>query len=101
MRKSQRNNSKLSRFVYYKWSGPIVFVPIIILAVSVYVYMSVEQEFFTAWSCDTIENYLLDIEVPDKFPKHNDITDSQHVKLHKIWQECVDAEPFHKPNTHA
>ena len=28
MRKSQKNNSKLSRFAYYKYSGIIVFLPI-------------------------------------------------------------------------
>ena len=100
MRKSQRNNSKLSRFVYYKWSGPIVFVPLILLGVFGYIYMETEKEFFTAWSCDTISNYLLDIDVPDDIVKHNDITEEQHIKLHKIYQECTESEKFSMPISH-
>ena len=88
MRKSQKNNSKLSRFAYYKWSGPIIFIPIIVLAVGVYLYMDYQQEFFTAWSCETINGYLLDEDVPPKFPKHNELTEKQHVRLHQIYEEC-------------
>lgn len=88
MRKSQKNNSKLSRFAYYKWSGPIVFIPIIILAVGVYLYMDYQQEFFSAWSCETINDYLLNKDVPPEFPKHNELTDKQHIRLHQIYEEC-------------
>ena len=94
MRQSKQNNSKFSRFAYYKYSGIIVFAPIIILAVIGYVYMSTEQEFFSAWSCDTINDYLLQIDIPEDMIQHNDLTDEQHLKLHEIHQECVDATPF-------
>lgn len=100
MRQSKRNNSRFSRFVYYKYSGPIVFVPLIILAVGVFLYMDYNNEFFSAWSCDTIGSYLLDIDVPEEFPKHNDLTEDQHLKLHKIYQECVDTERFSAPISH-
>ncbi len=88
MRKSQKNNSKLSRFAYYKYSGIIVFAPIIIFAVGLYVYMDDQNEFFSAWSCETINSYLLGEDVPDEFPRHNELTEKQHVKLHQIYEEC-------------
>lgn len=89
----------LSRWWRYKWSGLITFAPIIILSIALYGYMELEKEFFTSWSCDTIEDYLLDIEVPDRFPTHLELTDDQHLKIHKIHQECVDDTPF-KINEH-
>lgn len=100
MRKSQRNTSKLSRVVYYKYSGPMVFIPIIILAVGVYSYMEYEREFFTAWSCETIGDYLLGENVPPEFPKHNDITDEQHIKLHRIIDECNAQAKFSEKMSH-
>ncbi len=57
-----------------------------------------QQEFFTAWSCDTLEDYLLDKNVPDEYPSHNDITDEQHIRLHTIYQECVDNTSFLSPH---
>ena len=88
LRKSQRNDSKLSRFAYYKYSGIIVFAPIIIFAIGLYVYMDDQQEFYSAWSCETINSYLLGEDVPEEIPLHNSITEKQHVKLHQIYDEC-------------
>ena len=88
MRKSQKNNSKLSRFAYYKYSGIIVFAPIIIFAIGTYIYIDDQQEFFTAWSCETVNGYLLGEDVPPEFPSHSELTDEQHVKLHLIHEEC-------------
>lgn len=88
MRESKRNNSKLSRFAYYKYSGIIVFAPIIIFAVGVFIYMDDQSEFFSAWSCETINGYLLNEDVPPEFPLHSEITEKQHVNLHKIYDEC-------------
>ena len=88
MRKSQKNNSKFSRFAYYKYSGIIVFAPIIIFAVGMYIYIDDQQEFYSAWSCETINSYLLNEDIPDDIPWHKDITEKQHVKLHIIHDEC-------------
>ena len=88
LRRSQKNNSKLSRFAYYKWSGIIVFAPIIIFGIGLYIYIDDNQEFFTAWSCETINDYLLGDNVPLEFPKHNELTEKQHLKLHQIYEEC-------------
>lgn len=89
-----------SRWWRYKWSGPLTFAPIIILGIALYGYMEYEKEFFTAWSCDTIYDYLLDKDVPDEFPKHNDLTESQHLKIHKILDECQADSPFTAPLQH-
>jgi len=62
--------------------------------------MDVEREFFTAWSCETIESYLLDQDVPDDIIKHNELTEEQHNKLHTLHQQCVDDTPF-SINTHS
>ncbi len=88
MRKSQKNNSKLSRFAYYKYSGIIIFAPIIIFAIGLYVYIDDQNEFYSAWSCETINGYLLNEDVPDEFPLHDELTEKQHVKLHQIYEEC-------------
>ncbi len=88
MRKSQKNNSKLSRFAYYKYSGIIVFAPIIIFAIGMYIYIDDQQEFYSAWSCETINKYLLNEDIPDDIPYHKELTEKQHVKLHIIHDEC-------------
>lgn len=98
MRKSQRNPSKLSRFVHYKWSGPIVFAPVIILAVVGYFVITAPTEFFESWQCIEIEEYLLG-NTPAQYPKHNELTESQHLRLHTIYQECVDNTDFLTPHT--
>lgn len=90
--KKNKRASLGTRFWRYKWSGPIVFAPLIILGVFTWAYFENEKEFFTSWSCDTIEDYLLNIDVPERFPIHNELTDNQHIKLHKIYQECVDTK---------
>ena len=99
MRKSQKNNSVLSRFVYYKYSGIIVFAPLIIIGVSVFLYMENEKEFFTAWSCETVGDYLLDIDVPDDIPNAHTLPEDQHLKLHKIHDECNSNAKFSEKRT--
>lgn len=94
MRKSQRNNSKLSRFVYYKHSGLIVFVPIIILSIVGYLYIDSEQEFFTAWSCETIRDYVNNVDVPERFPIYDELTGEQSLKINNIIKECNDNTKF-------
>lgn len=70
------------------------------MSISVYAYMEYEKEFFTAWSCETITDYLLDKDVPPEFPTHNELTEKQHLQLHRINQECHDTNPFSPPNNH-
>lgn len=72
-------------------------IPFIVLAVGIYAYIETNNEFFSSWSCDTIRDYMLNIDVPAQFPKHNDLTSDQHIKLHKIYQECVDNTRFFTP----
>ncbi len=96
--KKNKQQPLLSRWWRYKYSGLITFAPIIIGAIILAVVVNEEQEFYSAWSCDTLEDYLLDKNVPDEFPNHNDLTDEQHLKLHGIYQECMDNTSFISPH---
>ena len=53
-----------------------------------YIYIDDQQEFYSAWSCETINSYLLNEDIPDGIPYHNELTEKQHVKLHIIHEEC-------------
>ncbi len=75
-----------------------MFGPLILLAVVTWIYMDMQTEFFTAWSCETLYDYIQDIDVPDRFPKHTEITEDQHLKLHTILAECQDR--FNAPSNH-
>ena len=72
----------------------MVFAPLILTVIIGSVYMVSEQEFFSVWSCDTINNYLLQIDVPEDIPNHSTLTENQHQKLHSIHQQCVESTPF-------
>lgn len=89
-----------ARFWRYKWSGPIVFAPLIVLGIFTWAYMENEKEFFTAWSCETINDYLMDIDVPDDLPNAHTLPEDQHLKLHKINDECNDVGKFSPKKDH-
>ncbi len=96
--KKNKQAPALSRWWRYKYSGLITFAPIIIVAIILAVVIDTEQEFYSAWSCQTIEKYMLGDEVPEEFPLHNDLTENQHLKLHKIYAECVESEKYITPH---
>lgn len=96
--KKNKQAPLLSRWWRYKWSGLITFAPIIILSIGLYIYMDMEREFFSAWSCETINDYLMDIEVPDDLPNAHTLPEDQHLKLHKINDECFNSEKFSNNN---
>lgn len=50
--------------------------------------MMEQQEFFTAWSCETISNYMSDVDVPERFPMYDELTDDQVSKIDRIYDEC-------------
>ena len=97
VKKNIRQGSTLSRFWRYKWSGPIVFAPIIILALIGYVNMIESQEFFSPWSCETLIDYIMNDKVPDEYPLHDQLTEAEHLKLHIIIKECQDLERYTQP----
>lgn len=80
--------SKLERFYRYKYSGPIVFVPIILLIAVPWIILTDESEFFDRWSCTTLDNYKSDLDVPDKFPKYSELTDEQLNRINGFLDEC-------------
>lgn len=65
-----------------------------------FLYMEYEKEFYTAWSCDTINDYLMDIDVPSYIPNAHTLPEDQHLELHQILQECQDSQRFSKPIEH-
>lgn len=88
MRKSRKNNSRLSRFVHYKYSGPIVFVPIIFLIAMPFAYYYATAEFFDKWNCSTIDSYLSGLPAPNDIPNLEDLSDTQLTKLETFDDEC-------------
>lgn len=56
--------------------------------------MENEKEFFTAWSCETIGDYIQDKDVPMEFPKYDDLTIEQSSKIKNIVNECNSVAKF-------
>lgn len=81
-------------FYRWKYSGLIVVPTVMLLIVGGWFYYTSSLEFFDPWSCQTIENYLLDKDVPDDITPHNDLTEEQHLKLHAIYDECRSMDTF-------
>jgi len=100
MRRSEKNDSKFSRFIYYKYSGPIVFAPLIMIGILTIGYMELNKDFYDAWSCETISDYLMDIDVPEEIPNAHSLPEEQHLELHQIQDECIISERFTDPPKH-
>ena len=84
---------------YYRWrfSGIVTVPTVIALIIISWQFVVMDQEFFNAWSCDTLYDYVQDDRVPDRFPKHNELSEEQHNKLHLIIQECIDNDRYLEP----
>lgn len=92
--------SPLTKFYKWKYSGLIVVPSAVVLILLVWFSYTSSLEFFDYWSCDTISNYMMDVDVPLDITPHNDLTEDQHVKLHGIYQECADNDRFSEPMKH-
>jgi len=88
--------------MWYRWKySGMVTVPILaVLIVVTLFYWESELEFFYTWDCDTIKNYMLDQNVTKDITPHDEITEKQHVKLHVIYQECLDFNSFNESIDH-
>ncbi len=80
--------SPLRKFYKWKYSGLIVVPGACAIILCTWFYLTAQAEFFEYWTCDTIKNYMMDIDVPDHITAHNDLTEEQHLHLHKILGEC-------------
>ena len=92
--------SPLRKFYRWKWSGLVVVPGACVLILFAWFSMTASFEFFETYSCDTIYNYMMDIDVPKDITPHNDLTENQHLRLHEIYQECVDNDRFSEPIKH-
>lgn len=92
--------SPLRKFYKWKYSGLIVVPGACALILCAWFYLTAQAEFFEYWTCDTIKNYMMDIDVPDHITAHNDLTEEQHLHLHKILGECNSFDRFDEPFQH-
>lgn len=90
----------IKRWYRWKLSGIITVGLGAILLYGGVLYIDAQGEFFDPWSCETIKKYMLDTNVPSGMVSHNDITEEQHLKLHIIYQECMDDTEFAEPIDH-
>ena len=92
--------SRFTKFYKWKYSGLIVVPGAVALILLVWFSYTGTLGFYDYWSCDTISNYMLDRDVPGDITPHNELTEDQHLKLHAIYQECVDNDRFAEPMKH-
>jgi hypothetical protein len=92
--------SPLTKFYKWKYSGLIVVPGVVALILLAWFSFTSTLEFYDYWSCETISDYMLGVDVPSDITPHNDLTENQHLKLHGIYQECVDNDRFSEPMKH-
>uniref|UniRef100_A0AAT9JGS8 ORF27 n=1 Tax=Nitrosopumilaceae spindle-shaped virus TaxID=3065433 RepID=A0AAT9JGS8_9VIRU len=87
---------------WYKWnySGVITVVLGVILVFGGLFYWQDNQPFYNNWSCDTLVDYVMNVDVPDQFPKHNELTEDQHNQVHQFLDECQENNRFSAPIEH-
>lgn len=92
--------SPLRKFYRWKYSGLIVVPLACVLILAVWFSLTAQAEFFEYWSCDTIKNYMMNIEVPDHITPHNELTEEQHLHMHKLLEGCNSYDRFDEPFKH-
>jgi hypothetical protein len=92
--------SPITKFLHWQYSGLIVVPTACALILLFWFYSTSQAEFFDYWSCETIKNYMMDIDVPDDITPHNDLTEQQHLRLHELLAECNDFQRFSEPFSH-
>jgi len=71
-----------------------------VLILTLWFYFTAQAEFFEYWSCETLKNYALNVDVPDHITPHGELTESQHLHLHTLLEECNDFDRFNVPFDH-
>ncbi len=92
--------SPLRKFYRWKWSGLIVVPGAVALILFAWFSITSSFEFFETYSCETIYNYMMDVDVPKNITPHSELTEKQHLRLHEIFQECQDNNRFSEPIKH-
>jgi len=92
--------SPLRKFYKWKYSGLIVVPGLMVLILLVWFSYTGTLEFFDGYSCATIFNYISGVDMPKDVISHDELTESQHVHLHELYQGCLDYDRFSEPIKH-
>ena len=92
--------SPLRKFYKWKYSGLVVVPGSVALILLVWFSYVDTLEFFDYWSCDTISDYMMGEDIPIDITSHDKLSEDQHMKLHGIYQECVENDRFSEPMKH-
>ena len=92
MRDKYANKTPVMRF-FHKYTGFIIAGVSFAIIVPWIAYDESQKEFFENWSCGQINAYS-NAENTVDVPQHDELTDSQHERLHVILDEC------NVPNSH-
>jgi hypothetical protein len=91
------NLSPFSRFLH-KNTGFIVMGTIVTIVLIGWTIYDGELEFFDSWNCEKILYYTLSQENYG-YPDHDDLTEKQHLKLHKLYANDCSNDSFIPPET--
>jgi len=92
--------SPVRRFLHWQYSGLVV-VPTAVILIMIWWFSATgDMEFYDYWSCDTLKNYVMDLDVPEDIPSHKDLTEEQHLHLHVLLAECQDNSRYSEPLKH-
>ena len=72
----------------------------IVLILLVWFSYTSSLEFYDGYSCTALRNYLMNVDVTNDVIPHDKLTDSQHLHLHEIIQECREYDRFVEPINH-
>lgn len=93
MKKKTKKVSLVKKFFHWKYSGLIVVPTVIISILFMWFSYTSTLEFYDQFSCEGLINYVtLDKELGTEIPRHNELTEEQHLHLHEILQPCLDEE---------
>jgi len=73
--------------VIHRYTGVIVVGIILAVLIPVFLLVQSEQMFFEKWSCSMINQYKVDVIIPD-LPKYAELNGEELEKFDVIWREC-------------
>lgn len=92
-KKKTKTVSPVTKFLHWKYSGLIVVPAAVLLILGGWFWYTSTLEFFDHFSCQGLIDYVrLDKDLGDAYPRHDELTEEQHNRLHVILQPCLEAE---------
>ena len=74
----------------HKNTGFLVMGTVVTIIAIGWTLVEAESEFFHSWNCEKIGYYMMSVESYG-YPTHNELTEEQHIKLHKLYaDDCSD-----------